>query len=63
MFDLDVDSPGKVGDVLRHVAQAYRESASELQSAWQDRTLRVWDKLADVLDRAANQCDRLATEN
>lgn len=44
-LDLDVDSPEKVARILRNAAESYYESASELESAWQDRGAgRPWEK-------------------
>jgi hypothetical protein len=61
-LSLDVDSPEQVANVLRHAAQEFRESASELESAWQDRGAgRPWDKIAKILDRAADKCDDAIT--
>lgn len=57
--DLDVDSPDKVAPILRHLADSYRESASELATAWQDKNAgKVWDRLARILDRAADQAEK-----
>jgi len=37
----------------------FRESNSELQSAWQDRNAgNVWTALAKILERAADSCDK-----
>jgi hypothetical protein len=57
-MNLDVDAPEKVADVLRAAAQRYRESNSELQSAWQDNGIVVWERLAAILERAAGSCER-----
>ena len=58
-LDLDVDVPEKVAPVLRAAAQRFRESTSELQSAWQDpQAGKIWTALAVVLDRAADSVDR-----
>lgn len=58
-LDLDVDSPDKVGGVLRRAAEAYYESAGELQGAWGDRNAgKIWEKIAHILDRAADSIDR-----
>jgi acyl-CoA reductase-like NAD-dependent aldehyde dehydrogenase len=57
--DLDLDAPEKVAGVLRAAAEQYRESASELAVAWQDKNAgKVWARLARILERAADQCDR-----
>ena len=59
-LDLDVDAPEKVADVLRDAAQAYGESASELESAWQDEGAgEPWEKIAKILDDAAAKIDRV----
>ena len=59
-MDLDVDSPEKVAVVLRRAADAYYESASELESAWQDRGAgKPWTKLARILERAADQAEKV----
>ena len=45
--------------VLREVANHYRQSASELASAWQDRMAgAVWSDLARILERAADSTDK-----
>ena len=36
-YNLDVADPDSVPTVLEAVATFYRESASELESAWQDK--------------------------
>jgi hypothetical protein len=59
-LDLDVDAPDKVADVLRRAAEAFYDSASELESAWQDRAAgRPWMKIAAILERAAASVDRV----
>lgn len=61
--DLDCDSPDEVGNILREAAQRYDESFSELQSAWQDKNAGiVWGKIARVLERAANQVDKVVSQ-
>lgn len=56
-YNLDVDAPEKVPIVLETVANYYRESASELASAWQEKSAgKIWDDFARILDRAAQQC-------
>lgn len=60
-LDLDVDTPEKVAPVLRAAAQAYYEAAGELESAWQSRSAGApWNKLGRILERAADQCDKVA---
>lgn len=59
-LDLDVDSPENVPDVLREAAQSYYESAGELASSWQDRQAgSVWNKIAKILERAADQIEKV----
>jgi len=59
-MDLDVDSPEKVAAVLRRAAEAYSESASELESQWQDPGAgKPWAKLARILERAADQAEKV----
>ena len=59
-LDLDVDAPDKIAAILRAAAQSYHESASELQSAWQDRHAGApWSKIARILERAADQVDKV----
>jgi hypothetical protein len=58
-LDLDTDAPENVQAILRRAAEQYRESASELQSAWQDRNAgKVWDRIARILERAADQVEK-----
>ena len=58
-MDLDV-LPEKVAVVLRRAADAYHESASELEGAWQDRGAgKSWTKLARILERAADQAEKV----
>ena len=59
-LDLDVDSPEKVAVILDRAADAFFESAGELDSAWQDKSGDVWAKLAMVLQSAASRCRRIA---
>jgi len=56
-YNLDVEAPEQVAVVLETVASFYRESTSELQSAWQDPNAgKVWSDIATILDRAAASC-------
>lgn len=56
---LDVAAPWEVSTVLRRAAEQFRGSAGELAAAWQHPAAgRVWEALAAVLDRAAEQADR-----
>ena len=58
-FDINVASPDQLAKVLREAAQDYRESQTELSAAWGDLEAgRVWEKLAGVLEAAADKCDR-----
>jgi len=58
-LDLDVESPVQVPQVLRQAADRFRESADELQSAWQDQHAgKVWTAIATILDRAASSCEK-----
>ena len=53
----DVATPEEVAVVLETVANYYRESAGELQGAWQDANAgKIWGDFAAVLDRAARSC-------
>jgi len=59
-MSLDVDAPDHVSAVLNRAAQAYYESAGELSSAWQDpQAGKVWEKIALILEKAANQIDKI----
>lgn len=59
-IDLDVDAPDKVADVLRRAAEMYYESATELEAAWQDKNAgRPWTKIAQILERAAKNIDKV----
>lgn len=58
-FDLDVDTPEKVPEILRQAAEAYDSSQGELQTAWQDKKAgHVWSKIAIVLENAADKIER-----
>jgi hypothetical protein len=57
--NLDVDTPEKVPQALRAVADRFRESNDELRSAWQDEHAgKVWTAIATILDRAAKSCEQ-----
>jgi hypothetical protein len=59
-FNLDVATPEEVPQILRNVADSYRQSNSDLGAAWQDDSAGViWSKLATILEQAAKSCDRL----
>ena len=62
-YDLDVDTPEKFPVVLECVANHYRESASDLSAAWQDREAgKIWADFATILDRAAASARRALTK-
>ncbi len=53
-LDLDVNDPREVIGVLEDAADAYYDSASELEAAHQSRSAGTpWVKLARILERAA----------
>jgi hypothetical protein len=62
-LDLDVDAPDKVAPVLASAAQQFYDSASELQSAWQEKAAgRPWEIIAKELEAAASRIKKkLAT--
>ena len=56
-YNLDVADPDSVPIVLETVANFYRESAGELEGAWQDKQCgKIWEDFARILDRAAQSC-------
>jgi len=58
-LDLDVDAPDKVSQVLRDAAEAFYESAGELEGAWQDPGAgKPWEKIAKILEAAADKIDK-----
>lgn len=58
-YELDVDVPEKLPEVLRHAAELYYESEAELQASWGDpQAGRVWREFAKILERAADSCDK-----
>lgn len=58
-YNLDVDAPEKVPEVLHRVADAYRDSQSTLQSDWQDKNAgKIWGKIATILEKAADQINK-----
>lgn len=62
-LDLNVDSPDKVAGILRNAAEAYRNSASELTAAWQDKYAgKDWDHIARILERVADQVARFPSQ-
>jgi len=63
MYNLDVTTPEEVPAILEAVADHYRESASELASAWQDGNAgKVWSDFATILDHAAESCRKAITK-
>lgn len=59
-LDLDVAEPDMVAAILRAAADAYNESAAELETAWQDRQAgKPWAKIARILERAAAQVEKV----
>ncbi len=57
-LDLDAGAPDEVPRILRTAAQRYYESASELESAWQDKGAgRPWRIIAKVLEQAADRIE------
>lgn len=58
-LDLNVAAPDQVADVLRAAAEAYSDSATELEGAWQDRSAgEPWFDIAEILAEAADKVDR-----
>lgn len=58
-YNLDVCTADEVSEILNKAAFQYRESASELTSAWQDpKADIIWKELARILERAADQCEK-----
>lgn len=57
-LSLDVDAPHKVAEVLLTAAEVYRESAVELEAAWQDQGAgKPWSAIAATLEKAAGEID------
>lgn len=67
-IDFDVESPDQVPDrldelanALSRIADTYRESQSELQSAWQDSGAGAcWPRIASRIDIIARSISRAA---
>lgn len=60
---LECATPESVPLALRNIAQAFAESSTELQSAWDDDSAgAVWKDFARILDRAAQTCDKTITK-
>jgi hypothetical protein len=58
-LDLNVATPEEVPKVLQAAADAFAESALDLQSGWQVKGAgHVWKELSKVLERAANQAQQ-----
>lgn len=56
---MELAAPDDVAAVLRYVADEYRASQMELQSAWQDKEAgREWSVIAKALDRAADYIEQ-----
>jgi hypothetical protein len=59
-LSLDVDAPDEVPHVLRKAAEIFYESASELESAWQDKGAgKPWSKIARKLERTADEIEAM----
>ena len=59
MLEQYVDSQGLAG-VLDVLAATCREKAEHVQSNWQDaRLAELWEKAADIIDRAAAKVPNL----
>jgi hypothetical protein len=59
--DLNCEEPEQVAQVLRYVADQYRQSAADLEANWQDKNAgKCWIKFAAILERAAASCDKVA---
>lgn len=57
-LNLDVEAPDQVPGVLRSAAEAYYESAAELESAWQDKSAgKPWIRIARILELTANRIE------
>lgn len=64
MIDIDVAAPEQLLIAMRTAAQRFRESVGDLQAAWQDdQAGKVWEKLADELDRSANRCEAIIAKH
>ena len=58
-LSLDVDAPDRVAPVLRRAAQAFYESAGELEADWQSASAgRPWEIIAAELDRTADRLEK-----
>lgn len=59
VYNLNMAHFGAVPTTLRQAADEYRESASELASAWQDESAgAIWNDYARILERAADAMDK-----
>jgi dsDNA-binding SOS-regulon protein len=59
-IDLNVDNSDNITTVLRHAAEQFEESQSELSSAWQDENAGyVWHVFANALERGIRSIDKL----
>lgn len=61
-LNLDVASPEGVAHVLRAAADRFADDACNLNSAWQDKSGRVWMRIARVLDHAAVRCEQIVNQ-
>lgn len=59
-LDLDITTPKALAAILRNAADKYYESATELESAWQDKNAgKIWERYAKELERAATRCEQI----
>lgn len=50
-------------DMIREIAQTYREDAAELQSAWQDpKAGKIWEIFGRELEAIADKIERMWNE-
>ena len=59
---LDRAAPEEVGPTLRRAAQLYYEAQGELEASWGEKIPDIWVKLARILERAADQADKVERE-
>lgn len=58
-YNLDCAAPDDVPAILERIAEHFRQSSTELSSAWQDDSAgKVWQDMASILERAAGACRR-----
>jgi len=59
-MDLDVGSPDEVANVLREAAESYYQAEEDLAETRQgNREAIAWVKIAKILERAANQIEKI----